>query len=74
MNWLWNFLIWIDVQANDKWLGGRAETISGRCYKRQASGCKLCCFLCRMLDKVDPDHCRNSYFNDRKRNPDLPWV
>lgn len=70
MNWLWNFLIWADVQINDKWLGGQAETISGRCYKRQAtSGCKLCGLLCRLLDKVDPDHCKNSYFNDRKRNP-----
>lgn len=64
----WKFLIWLDVQINDKWLGGRAETISGRCYKSSRKPCK---WLCKMLDTVDPDHCAKAYVNDRIRNPFL---
>ena len=75
MNWLWRALVWIDIRVNDKWLGGRNETISGRLYRRQAThACPLCGWLCRMLDKVDRGHCRQAYFNDRMRDPSLPWV
>lgn len=71
MNWLWNALVWLDARINDKWLGGYHETISGRCYR---SDCWCCRWLCRMLHKVDPNHCRNSYHNDRSRNPNLPTI
>jgi hypothetical protein len=65
----WRWLIDLDIFLNDKWLGGRAETISGRCYR---SECWCCKWLCKHLDLIDPDHCRKSYYGDRLRNPDLP--
>jgi hypothetical protein len=75
MKGLWEFLIWLDMTINDKWFGGRFETISGRLYRRQAShDCVGCRWICNMLDKVDPGHCRKAYFNDRMRNPELPWI
>jgi hypothetical protein len=75
MNAIWQFLIWLDMTVNDKLFRGRFETISGRLYRRQAThDCPGCRWICRLLDKVDRDHCRKSYFSDRIRNPDLPWV
>lgn len=69
LKWIWDLLIVADAKINDKWLGGHAETISGRCYR---SKCWCCKWLCKGLDTVDPDHCRKSYYGDRIRNPDLP--
>jgi hypothetical protein len=68
---LWRLLVWLDARINDKWLGGRRETISGRCHY---SKCRLCGWLCNALNRVDPGHCERSYYNDRIRNPDLPWI
>lgn len=70
MKWLLNFLIWLD----EKRAGDLGETLPGRCHKRQASGCRLCKWLCRMLHTVDRGHCKKAYFADRLRNPNLPWV
>ncbi len=67
-------LIWLDARINDKWLGGRHETISGRCHLRAMNGCRLCGWLCKALNKVDPNHCSKAFFNDRQRDPTLPWV
>jgi hypothetical protein len=74
MNWIWRFLLWLDIWVNDNLLRGRKEYISGRCYRRIAKGCKFCSWLCRMLDKVDRGHCKRAFFNDRLRDPNLPWV
>jgi hypothetical protein len=75
MNAIWKWLIWLDMTVNDLWFGGRFETISGRLYRRQVThDCPGCRWLCKLLDKVDRDHCRKAYFSDRIRNPDLPWV
>lgn len=70
----WVFLVWLDCWVNDKLLRGRWETISGRCYRRTAKGCRFCSWLCKALHKVDQDHCKRAYFNDRKKNPGLPVV
>jgi hypothetical protein len=72
---LWRLLVWLDVQINDKWLGGGRETISSRCYRKSAakkSKCLLCCWLCRALDKIDPMHCEMAYYSARAQNPNLP--
>ena len=69
LNWMWKVLIIVDTKINDKWLGGRNETISGRCYR---SECRLCKWLCRGLSKVDPDHCKKAFLADRINHPDLP--
>lgn len=57
----WKFLIWVDITINDKWLGGKRETISGRCYN---STCRCCTFLCKMLDKVDSKHCEKAWLSE----------
>ena len=69
----WQFLVWIDIEVNDKWFHGRKETISSRVYRRGKQGiCPLCIWLCKQLDAIDPGHCARAYLNDRKRNPNLP--
>lgn len=67
-----SILAYWDRVVNDKWLRGRFETISGRCYRRIRKGCRFCIFLCNVLDKIDPMHCFKAYHSDRKINPNLP--
>lgn len=71
---LLGMLVWLDRWVNDKILRGRWETMSGRCYRRKAGGCRLCGWLCKQLNKIDPNHCRKAYFSDRILNPNLPWI
>lgn len=69
----WQFLVWLDIEVNDKWFHGRSETISSRVYRRGKQGkCPLCIWLCNQLEAIDPGHCDRAYLNDRKRNPNLP--
>jgi len=76
MRRIWLGLIRLDRWVNDVILRGRWETISSRCYRRAAKGCIVCDWLCRMLHRVDPGHCRRAYFGDRAGdNPhNLPWI
>lgn len=67
-------LIRLDRWVNDKLLKGRYETISGRCYRRSMHDCRFCTWLCGQLHKIDPGHCRRAFFEDRAKNPKLPWV
>ena len=70
---IWKFLVWFDKTVNDKWGRGRWETISGRMYRRNKQGkCWLCGWMCRQLEKIDTNHCKDAYLNDRKVNPNLP--
>ena len=70
--WFWKLILLADRRINDKWLGGYDEYISGRCYRKPDDGYGICRWLCKGLNSVDPDHCRNAYYADRLRNPDLP--
>lgn len=72
----WKLLVWLDRLANDKFMRGRWETISGRCYRRLAKGCMVCKWLCGKLDHIDQDHCKNAFLSDRADgNPNkLPWI
>lgn len=49
-----NIIISIDQFANVLLGGAPDETISSRCSKR---GNKICVLLCKLLDKIDPNHC-----------------
>lgn len=52
------FFIWLDMWVNDKLLRGRWETISHRCWRRiKTKNCSFCGWLCKLLDKVDLNHC-----------------
>jgi len=66
------FLAYLDRLINDKWLRGRFESISGRCFRRALKGCRLCHWLCRKLNAIDPNHCQKAHFSDRVTNPTLP--
>ncbi len=66
------FLVWLDRRLNDKWLKGRFETISGRCYRNAKKGEPICIWLVGVLDAIDPGHCERAYIGDRKLNPNLP--
>ncbi len=78
MTRVWQALIRLDKWVNDKLLKGRWETISGRCHRRMARyGHRRFChcrWLCKLLHRIDKNHCRDAYFEDRRRNPGLPWL
>ena len=68
-------LAYLDRLANDKWFKGRFESISGRCWRRiMTKQCRLCGWLCRALDKIDPDHCHKAHHSDVKINPTIPRI
>lgn len=54
-----NVLVAIDQFANALTGGDPDETISSRAAKRQAD-CRLCRWLCRLLDRIQPGHCAAS--------------
>lgn len=59
MRWLRNVLVGLDQLANALAGGDPDETISSRCGKREESN-RFCRWLCQMLHKLDPRHCKNS--------------
>jgi len=69
LNYFWRFLIWLDIEVNDKWLGGKRETISSRCHTSDKKRCK---WLCKMLDKVDPNHCEKAWLSELNKVPHSP--
>ena len=58
-----NLLLALDLMLNAIFLGDPEETISSRIGKKvQRSGkdCKVCHYLCKFLDWIDPRHCRDA--------------
>lgn len=76
MNAVWKALVWLDRWVNDKILRGRWETISSRCYRRMAHGCRFCSWMCAKLERIDPGHCKLAYYYDRAHGNqnNLPWI
>lgn len=74
MNPILRALVWLDRWVNDVMFRGRWETISGRCWRRMTGKkkCRVCTWLCRLLNRAEADHCRKAYFFDRISNPNLP--
>lgn len=63
--YLWNLLIALDQLANALLAGDPDETISSRMGKAVREGrCVLCRFLCGLLHRIDPNHCRKSIEED----------
>lgn len=50
----------LDRAGNRAANGGQAETISSRANRARAEGRHWGCVLCRWLDWLDPNHCRDS--------------
>jgi len=57
--YLLNWLIWIDQGLNTALGGDPDETLSSRLGKHRAR-CRLCDWLCRVLDRIDPGHCADA--------------
>ena len=49
-----------DRLANSVFGGSDRETISSRSYRGQTEGVRGWCLLCRILDAIDKNHCKNS--------------
>ena len=53
-------VVMIDQSFNTIFGGSEDETISSRAYKASLKGRHWGCVLCRFLDWLDKDHCKNS--------------
>jgi hypothetical protein len=56
----WHLAVSYDQLANSAFGGSEDETISSRAYKAATRGRRWGCLLCKLLDKIQPDHCRRS--------------
>lgn len=55
----WRLAVSLDQLANTTFNGSEDETISSRAGRHQHDE-KWACLLCKLLDKLDPDHCNKS--------------
>lgn len=58
--YFWNLAVGFDQFLNTLLGGSPDETLSSRAGKAQLKGKKWGCVLCRLLDIVDKDHCKNN--------------
>jgi len=65
--YLFNILIAIDQFFNTLAGGDPDETISSRIGKRTET-CLLCRWMCAVLNKINPQHCKNSIEKDEGGN------
>lgn len=60
MTYIMRVLVSIDQLVNTLFGGFEDESISSRAAKAQLKGKKWGCVLCKILDKIDKDHCKNN--------------
>ncbi len=56
-DYFWRIAVSLDQLVNTIFNGSEDETISSRAAKAQIRGKKWGCVLCKILDKIDKDHC-----------------
>jgi hypothetical protein len=56
----WKIIVAYDMLANSATGGDDGETVSSRAYKASLVGNRYGCYLCRLLDWLQPNHCENS--------------
>jgi hypothetical protein len=56
----WKIIVAYDMLANSATGGDNGETVSARAYKASLSGNRYGCYLCKLLDWLQPNHCENS--------------
>jgi hypothetical protein len=56
----WKIIIAYDMLTNASTGGDDGETVSARAYKASLVGNRYGCYLCRLLDWLQPNHCENS--------------
>lgn len=66
--YLWNIIVSLDQLVNVLWLGDPDETVSSRAAKASARGDRWACVLCKVLDRIQKDHCKNSVESDEGAN------
>ncbi len=64
----WRLAVSYDQLANTAFGGHEDETISSRAYKAATRGRRWGCILCKLLDKIQPNHCRQSVEPDEGDN------
>jgi len=63
--YFWNLLISIDQLCNTILGGYPDETMSSRMGKHLVKkDCRLCRFICSLLNKIDPNHCIDAIEKD----------
>lgn len=61
----WTLAVAHDQLANAAFGGHEDETLSSRAGKAAREGKRWACVLCRLLDRLDPNHCEKSIEPDR---------
>jgi len=61
----WRLAVAHDQLANAAFGGHEDETISSRAGKAARQRKRWACVLCRLLDRLDPNHCEKSIEADR---------
>lgn len=56
----WRIIVAYDRVGNAATGGADTETISSRADRGRGEGRRTWCLLCRLLDKLDTDHCKRS--------------
>ena len=56
----WRVMLAHDQAANAAFGGSEDETISSRAGRAARRGDRWGCVLCKLLDKIDPDHCEGA--------------
>lgn len=74
MRYLLNILIWFDIGFNVLiFAGSPYETISSRVGKRRDKGERWACVLCKLLDRINKQHCATSQVNDYGKTAENWW-
>ena len=61
-----NLFLMLDLAVNTVLGGDPRETLSSRMGKQAHEGdCRVCAWICSLLDRIDPEHCKKSI--DRNR-------
>lgn len=56
----WTIAVAHDQLANAAFGGHEDETLSSRAGKAARQGKRWACFFCRLLDRLDPNHCEKA--------------
>lgn len=56
----WRIMIASDRLVNASLIGDDRETVSSRSYRGSLNKIFIWCVLCKVLDKLQKDHCKNS--------------
>jgi hypothetical protein len=65
----WEIAKGYDLLANPVFNGRAGEYISGRAHRGTSEGARWACVLCRLLDLIDKDHCKNNQTQTEERAP-----